>query len=138
MNDDRIDANKILEAGLSEMRNRRATESQVSDSAGRVLDRLHAEYAKVVPHPASGISHTHRINDCGDYQALIPAYLSSSLTAARQLLLEDHLHECVSCRRVLEETRREPRGQTPRPPKATRAQTPWFRWVAIGAAAALA
>jgi FecR protein/Putative zinc-finger len=137
MNDDRKDANKILEAGLSEMRSRRTTESQVSDSAGRVHDCLQAGYAKVVPHPASDISGMHRIKDCEDYQALIPAYRSSSLTPARQLLIEDHLHECVSCRRAFEETRREPRGQTPRPRQGKRGLTPWFRWAAVGVAAAL-
>ncbi|HEY8054523.1 MAG TPA: FecR domain-containing protein [Terriglobales bacterium] len=38
---------------------------------------------------------------CGDFQALFPAYRDGTLPAERRLLVEDHLHACVTCRRAL-------------------------------------
>src|SRR5262249_7796080 len=74
-----------------------ATTEQVKDAASRVLEQLQSECAKVVPHPAAD-----RIQSCEDFRELIPAYRSSSLTPSRRLLFEDHIHECVACRKALE------------------------------------
>src|SRR5207249_6321240 len=46
-----------------------------------------------------------RLQSCDDFRSLIPAYLSSSLTASRKLLFEDHMHECVLCRKALQQAR---------------------------------
>ncbi len=39
-----------------------------------------------------------RLNSCEDFRALADAYREGSLTEARHLLVEDHLHSCVACR----------------------------------------
>src|SRR5215472_16794055 len=54
----------------------------------------------------------HQIRACGDFQALMPAYLAHRLPEARRLLLQDHLVGCVACRHALEAARS---GE--RPPK---------------------
>jgi hypothetical protein len=42
------------------------------------------------------------LHSCADYQALIPDFKAGKLPDARALLVKDHLHECVACRRVYE------------------------------------
>ncbi len=39
------------------------------------------------------------IESCTDFKALIPAYRENQLPEARSLLVKDHLHECIGCRR---------------------------------------
>ena len=45
--------NVLLNDGIRRMRDNIATDAQIADSASRVLEHLHAENAKVVPHPAA-------------------------------------------------------------------------------------
>ncbi len=40
-----------------------------------------------------------RLNSCEDFRALADAYREGSLSEARHMLVEDHLHSCVACRR---------------------------------------
>ncbi len=40
-----------------------------------------------------------RLNSCEDFRALSDAYREGTLSEARHLLVEDHLHSCVQCRR---------------------------------------
>ncbi len=42
------------------------------------------------------------LHSCEDFQALIPEFKAGRLAEARALLVKDHLHECVACRRVYE------------------------------------
>jgi hypothetical protein len=42
------------------------------------------------------------LHTCADFQALIPEFKAGHLPEARALLVKDHLHECVACRRVYE------------------------------------
>src|SRR5215831_4347037 len=105
MNSDHKQPNVLLNDGIRRMRDNVATEAQIADAASRVLEHLHAENAKVVPHPAVQAEGAHRITSCEQFRSLIPAYLSSSLTESRRLLFEDHIHECVSCRKSLEQAR---------------------------------
>lgn len=99
----------ILDRAIRAMRNTPIEPEQVEQAASRVLSNLTAEYNKVVPHPTMA----ERITSCADFQSLIPAYLSKSLTSSRTLLVEDHVRECVACRKAMEAARspkREPRS----------------------------
>jgi FecR-like protein/uncharacterized protein DUF3352 len=40
-----------------------------------------------------------RLNSCEDFRSLADAYREGKLTDARHMLVEDHLHSCVTCRR---------------------------------------
>ena len=42
------------------------------------------------------------LHTCEDFQSLIPDFKAGRLPEARALLVKDHLHECVACRRVYE------------------------------------
>ncbi|HLH32271.1 MAG TPA: FecR family protein, partial [Terriglobia bacterium] len=129
MSDALKDPNVILDTGIGRMRNNVPADSHVAEASVRVHENLQREYGKVVEYPA-------RISSCADFQALLPAYISSSLSSSRRVLLEDHLHECVHCRKALDEARRLPSGQTARTEAVQRRLAPWYRWAAAGVAAA--
>lgn len=135
MHEDRKKPGVILDIAVRQMRDKTAPESQVDDSAGRVLEQLRAECAKVVPYPTADDAGSHRITSCADFQALLPGYVSSSLTSSRMLLVEDHIHECVFCRSALAEARK--RGRAPVPDVGT-AHEPHFRRFVRAAAFAVA
>ena len=125
----------ILDRVLRTVRNIEIKPEETEQAAERVLSKLTAEYNKVVPHPAV----VDRITSCEDFRALIPAYLSRSLTSARTMLFEDHTRECVACRKAME------RARLPRQPheglRATMSQrtthkTRTYRHVAAWAVAA--
>lgn len=40
-----------------------------------------------------------RLNSCEDFRALADAYREGALSEERHMLVEDHLHSCVACRR---------------------------------------
>jgi hypothetical protein len=95
---------KILDHAINEIRNAPIPAEAVDQAAANVRYRLQEEYNKVVPHPSA--LEVDRIQSCEDFRALIPAYLTSSLTPSRRLLFEDHVRECVGCRKALEAARR--------------------------------
>jgi len=95
---------KILDRAIDEIRNAPVSAEAIEQAAANVRQRLQEEYSKVVPHPST--FDVDRIQSCDDFRALIPAYLTSSLTASRRLLFEDHVRECVGCRKALDAVRR--------------------------------
>ena len=78
--------NNELERIISEIRNEPIDPAVVEQAAARVWERLaHAP-----------------LRSCADFQALMPDYRAGRLPEARALLLKDHTHECVACRKALE------------------------------------
>lgn len=79
-----------LERAVVEIREEAIDPAVVEAAVARVWARL-AESA----HPA-------HIRDCAGFQALLPEYRAGRLSEARTLLVKDHLHACVACRRAFE------------------------------------
>jgi ferric-dicitrate binding protein FerR (iron transport regulator) len=89
---------------------------------------------------ASAVEHADHIGGCAGFQALLPLRRSGQLTAAKRMLLEDHLHECVTCRRLSQGlTVTSAPAPTPAPApviemKPRRRIAPAYKWVAAAAA----
>lgn len=66
----------------------------VNEAAARVRARLSGEVA--------GDVQVDQLNSCADFRALMPGYRAKTLSEARRMLVEDHLHTCVACRRVFQ------------------------------------
>jgi hypothetical protein len=82
-----------LDQAISELRGEQPDAKTLSASAERVWQRLQtgegAEAASSALQPIRG---------CADIRSLLPAFHAHELPAARALIVEDHLRECVSCR----------------------------------------
>lgn len=97
-----------------------ATEHAVTE---RVWNRITAEL---------GGGHA-PLRGCDDVRALIPALVAGALPEARALLVEDHIRNCVPCRRSLLEAR----GIAAQPPAGATEARPRYaaHWLKIAAAA---
>jgi hypothetical protein len=84
-----------LEHAMIEIRDDTADAALMEAAAARVWANLAAQYAGVLNTNAP-------LHTCADFQALIPEFKAGRLPQARALLVKDHLHECVACRRVYE------------------------------------
>ncbi|MEK6320765.1 MAG: FecR domain-containing protein [Acidobacteriota bacterium] len=93
--------NELIDQTMAEIRSERVDQTVVEGAAGRVWAKLSSENATASA-PAAHVDH---IRSCGDFQTLIPEYLSGTLSPARALLFEDHTHECIPCRKALKEAR---------------------------------
>lgn len=94
----------VLDATLEGIRRERVTRSAVDEAAARVWARVSAQ-ASSAQAQAVAVPPVEHIRGCSDFQSLMPAYLRDELTSARRLLLEDHTHECIPCRKALREAR---------------------------------
>jgi ferric-dicitrate binding protein FerR (iron transport regulator) len=74
----------------------------------------------------------HRIHGCEGFRALLPAWRAGALSEPRRILLEDHLRECVPCRRAARDLGR---GTAPaaRPGASRTASSRWARPAALAA-----
>jgi len=79
-----------LERAMSEIREQTPDDAAIEAAAARVWTAL-----------ADALPGTH-LRTCADFQALIPEYRARRLSPARATLMEDHLHNCVACRKVYE------------------------------------
>ena len=122
----------ILDKVTADIRNEFVDSATVSAAAERVWARLSAAADTTQFELPATVEH---IEGCSDFQSLIPAYLAGSLSEARSLLLVDHTHECIPCRKAMKDARARRAGTTA-PARATRSvlQPVILRW---GIAAAL-
>ena len=88
---------EILDQAIAEIRGEEMSETAVEQAAARVWLKLGQASAAVETHGA--------LRTCGDFQALIPAYVSKQLPDAQIWLLEDHIHGCPGCRTALDAAR---------------------------------
>jgi hypothetical protein len=96
------DLDQIIENTTTELRNEQIDSAVVSEAAERVWTRLAAEASAEM---RTDMPASERIENCADFQSLIPAYLTGSLSEARSLLLVDHTHECIPCRKAMKDAR---------------------------------
>ena len=122
---------KILDQAIQDIRNAAIPSSEMEQASANVRHRLQEELNKVIPYP---VMDGDRIESCDDFRALIPAYLTSSLTPSRKLLFEDHIRECVGCRKALETARRGS-VNTDTSRSVRRSRPMHFKWIAPVAAA---
>lgn len=94
------DFDAILDNATTGIRNEQIDSAVVNEAAERVWARLAVE-TSAQPETVAAT----RIGDCADFQSLIPAYLTGSLSEARSLLLVDHTHECIPCRKAMKDAR---------------------------------
>src|SRR6266403_3832419 len=116
--------NNILDQVTAGIRAEQVDDAMVSDASERVWARMSTDEearmmranrpqdasapvvgAPVVGAPVMGATPADRIEGCADFQTLIPAYLGGKLSEARSLLLVDHTHECIPCRKALKQAR---------------------------------
>ncbi len=92
----------ILDQATSEMRNEELDSVVVKQAAERVWARIAVENTSTI---ATGSHASETIENCDDFQSLIPAYLNGDLSESRSLLLVDHTHECIPCRKAMKDAR---------------------------------
>ena len=62
----------------------------VHQAAAHVRDHLQAEAG------SDASANVARLASCGDFRALLGAYRAGTLSEARRMLVQDHLHACVA------------------------------------------
>jgi ferric-dicitrate binding protein FerR (iron transport regulator) len=123
----------ILDKNINQIAGQKVDDGVVEAAAGRVWARIAADGSE---DSQPLMTNVERIESCADFQSLIPAYLRNQLSEARSLLLVDHTHECIPCRKALKEARTSRTAQTQSPARSRRfnIQPVVLRW---GIAAAL-
>jgi FecR protein/Putative zinc-finger len=93
--------NGLIDDVTADIRDENLDTAIVDGAAQRVWSRISGEQAAA----EIGVAPVEHIRGCADFQALIPAYQQGILSSARTMLLEDHVRECVPCRKALKEAR---------------------------------
>jgi DNA-binding FrmR family transcriptional regulator len=119
---------KKLEQALASLRAEQPDRESMNAAGERVWQRLSQELSA----PERQIE---SIRGCEDVRQLLPEYRAGRLSAARALLVESHLHDCVDCRREAES--RERNVPLPWKQELPRTTNTGFRWVAVAAAVVL-
>jgi hypothetical protein len=106
-----------LDRLISEIRDEQIDPHVLDAAAGRVWARIAgAGQPRLVD----------RIRSCDDFQALFADYRAGRLSEPRRLLVEDHTHACVACRKALAGEMKVTRF--PAAPRQERVL--WYRWAA--------
>lgn len=98
----------LFEQAVSDIRAQQADATTVETAKARVMTRLAGSTADVV---TAEVAPTGQIRNCEDIQALIPAYRADRLSEARKMLFEDHMSECIPCRKALKSFSAAPRNE---------------------------
>lgn len=101
MNRQLEETDRLLDRALAEIEDSAAPTGLERDVCERVWQRVSGQLRATLPET----TRDDRIRSCADFRALLPAYRLEQLPQARRLLMEDHLGECVGCRRALKELR---------------------------------
>ncbi len=104
----------ILDQVTAGIRSEQVDDGTVSEASRRVWARMEQGAASTMAGGSPPLNVADSIEGCADFQSLIPSYLGGKLSEARSLLLVDHTHECIPCRRALK-TAREGRVETVAP-----------------------
>jgi len=91
----------IIDRAATDIRSQTVDLSESQKAAERVWMKI----SNGASSQAASTNPVGEIRGCQDFQALIPAYLDGTLSSARILLLEDHTHECIPCRKALKAAR---------------------------------
>src|SRR4029453_8623951 len=95
---------EILDRVTAEIRNTPVNSEAELSAADRVWARISTAAGETkLQSPANQA--VDRIESCSEFQSLIPAYIAGNLSEARSLLLVDHTHECIPCRKALKDAR---------------------------------
>ncbi len=94
----------MLDGITAGIRSEQIDDAAVNEAGNRVWSRMN-DASEMIASGAREASVSGRIEGCPDFQALIPAYLDRKLSEARSLLLVDHTHECIPCRKALKSAR---------------------------------
>jgi hypothetical protein len=113
-----------LERLIESVRNESIDDATVSQATDRVRDRIFAAAAD----PAASTLRT-----CADFQALLRPYITKSLPESRIMLLEDHIHSCVDCRRALAAARTGKVRTMPRPQRVQHELPRMMKWAVAAA-----
>lgn len=98
----------MLDEITAGIRSEQIDDTAANEASGRVWAQMNGASGMLADRPQDAGAPTGasgRIEGCPDFQALIPAYLGGKLSEARRLLLVDHTHECIPCRKALKQAR---------------------------------
>ncbi|HEY7403074.1 MAG TPA: FecR domain-containing protein [Candidatus Angelobacter sp.] len=123
-----MNAKDALEQATAALRSEHPDSQTMSSASERVWQRLSQEVA------ATAGEQVESIRGCEDVRKLLIQYRGGSLLPARALLVEAHLHDCVGCRRELENNQHERIMPAPWKQELPQIRNAGFRWVAAAAA----
>ena len=104
------DPEALLDAAIADVRSDIPADGQIGDAGRRVWARIMANAetgAQQAPLSHAGDTAkeetpvSDHLRSCEDFRALFPRYRAGTLPPARRMLVEDHVHECVACRKAL-------------------------------------
>src|ERR1051325_6928425 len=104
-NDRAKNPGELLDHAITPMRGEQADNETMRTAGDHVWQRLSQEVA--------ALPQVESIRGCGDVRSLLVQYRAGQLSPARALLVESHLHECVTCRREAETGKRESSSLAP-------------------------
>jgi hypothetical protein len=88
--------NELFERAVTAVRDEPVGEAAMTAARGRVLEQLTARLRD----PAPAVAPVAPLRGCPDIRALFPRYRARGLDEPQELLVQDHLRECLDCHRV--------------------------------------